>query len=104
MEDRIIRIQNECSSEIQLAIQDFKRLLLPSLSNEALSIAKEKADEDAITVFLKFETITLGALWAKKNFSNQFKSGCVTVCLNAQGDLEHNETIYPHAPQNNVIS
>jgi uncharacterized protein len=108
IEDRIIRIQNECSSEIQLAIQDaFKRLLFPSLSNEALSIAKEKADEDAITVFSKnLKQLLLGAPLGEKRIlaiDPGFKSGCKIVCLNAQGDLEHNETIYPHAPQNNVI-
>ena len=108
MEDRIIRTQNECSSEIQLAIQDaFKRLLFPSLSNEALSIAKEKADEDAITVFSKnLKQLLLGAPLGEKRIlaiDPGFKSGCKIVCLNAQGDLEHNETIYPHAPQNNLI-
>ena len=108
MEDRIIRTQNECSSEIQLAIQDaFKRLLFPSLSNEALSISKEKADEDAITVFSKnLKQLLLGAPLGEKRIlaiDPGFKSGCKIVCLNAQGDLEHNETIYPHAPQNNLI-
>ena len=108
MEDRIIRTQNECSSEIQLAIQDaFKRLLFPSLSNETLSIAKEKADEDAITVFSKnLKQLLLGAPLGEKRIlaiDPGFKSGCKIVCLNAQGDLEHNETIYPHAPQNNLI-
>jgi len=108
MEDKIIRIQNECASEIQLAIQDaFKRLLFPSLSNEALSIAKEKADENAITVFSKnLKQLLLGAPLGEKRIlaiDPGFISGCKIVCLNAQGDLEHNETIYPHAPQNNLI-
>jgi len=108
MEDKIIRTQNECSSEIQLAIQDaFKRLLFPSLSNEALSIAKEKADEDAISVFSKnLKQLLLGAPLGEKRIlaiDPGFKSGCKIVCLNAQGDLEHNETVYPHAPQNNLI-
>jgi len=108
MEDKIIRIQNECASEIQLAIQDaFKRLLFPSLSNEALSIAKEKADEDAITVFSKnLKQLLLGAPLGEKRIlaiDPGFRSGCKIVCLSAQGDLEHNETIYPHAPQNNLI-
>lgn len=108
MEDRIIRIQNQCSSEIQLAIQDaFKRLLFPSLSNEAISIVKEKADEDAITVFSKnLKQLLLGAPLGEKRIlaiDPGFRSGCKIVCLNAQGDLEHNETIYPHAPQNNLI-
>jgi uncharacterized protein len=108
MEARIIKTQNECSSEIQLAIQDaFKRLLFPSLSNEALSIAKEKADENAITVFSKnLKQLLLGAPLGEKRIlaiDPGFRSGCKIVCLNAQGDLEHNETIYPHAPQNNLI-
>ena len=108
MEDRIIRIQNQCSSEIQLAIQDaFKRLLFPSLSNEAISIVKEKADEDAITVFSKnLKQLLLGAPLGEKRIlaiDPGFRSGCKIVCLNAQGDLEHNETVYPHAPQNNLI-
>jgi uncharacterized protein len=108
MEDRIIRTQNECSPQIQLAIQDaYKRLLFPSLSNEGLSIAKEKADENAITVFSKnLKQLLLGAPLGEKRIlaiDPGFRSGCKIVCLNAQGDLVHNETIYPHAPQNNLI-
>jgi len=105
MEDRIIRSNNECVQHLQFAIQDaFKRLLLPSLSNEALSIAKEKADDAAITVFAKnLKQLLLGAPLGEKRvlaIDPGFRSGCKVVCLNEQGDLLHNETIFPHAPQN----
>lgn len=105
MEDRIIRSSNECIQHLQLAINDaFKRLLLPSLSNEALSIAKEKADNAAITVFTKnLKQLLLGAPLGEKRvlaIDPGFRSGCKVVCLNEQGDLLHNETIFPHAPQN----
>jgi uncharacterized protein len=108
MEDRIIRTQNECSIQIQIAIKDaFKRLLFPSLSNEALSIAKETADEAAISVFAKnLKQLLLGAPLGEKRvlaIDPGFRSGCKVVCLNAQGDLEHNENIFPHAPQNQSL-
>ena len=106
--DTVIRTQNTCATQIQLAIKDaFKRLLFPSLSNEALSIAKEKADEAAILVFSKnLKQLLLGAPLGEKRvlaIDPGFKSGCKVVCLNAQGGLEHNETIFPHAPQNQSI-
>ncbi len=108
MENRIIRSQNECSTQIQLAIKDaFKRLLFPSLSNEAISIVKERADQAAIVVFTKnLKQLLLGAPLGEKRIlaiDPGFKSGCKIVCLNEQGDLIHNETIFPHAPQNQSI-
>lgn len=108
MEDRIIRTQNECTPQIELAIKDtFKRLLFPALSNEALSIAKEKADEAAISVFSKnLQQLLLGAPLGEKRvlaIDPGFRTGCKIVCLNEQGELEHNETIFPHAPQNQTI-
>ncbi|CAM1351031.1 Tex family protein [Tenacibaculum insulae] len=104
IEDRIIRSQNECATQIKLAIADaYKRLLFPSLSNEALSIAKEKADENAITVFAKnLQQLLLGSPLGEKRIlaiDPGFRSGCKVVCLNKQGDLLHNQNIYPHAPQ-----
>ena len=105
IENRIIKSQNNCSAQIELAIQDaYKRLLFPSLSNEALSIAKDKADEDAINVFTKnLKQLLLGSPLGEKRvlaIDPGFKSGCKVVCLNEQGDLLHNENIYPHQPQN----
>ncbi len=107
IEDRIIRSNNSCSEHIKLATQDaYKRLLLPSLSNETLKAAKEKADEDAISVFSKnLKQLLLGSPLGEKRIlaiDPGFRTGCKVVCLSAQGDLEHNETIYPHAPQNDT--
>ena len=105
IEERIIRSQNACAEQIELAIADtYKRLLFPALSNEALQLAKEKADEGAISVFAKnLKQLLLGAPLGEKNIlaiDPGYRSGCKIVCLNAQGGLEYNETIYPHAPQN----
>ena len=105
IENRIIRSNNDCSEQIELAIQDsYKRLLFPALSNEILNKAKEKADEAAISVFAKnLKQLLLGAPLGEKNIlaiDPGFRSGCKIVCLNAQGGLEYNETVYPHAPQN----
>lgn len=103
--DRIVKSNNSCTPHIQLAIQDaYKRLLFPSLSNELLKKAKEKADDDAITVFSKnLKQLLLGVPLGEKRIlaiDPGFRTGCKVVCLSAQGELEHNETIYPHAPQN----
>ncbi|EAQ41361.1 Tex family protein [Polaribacter sp. MED152] len=108
IENRIIRSQNECAAQIELAIKDaYKRLLFPSLANEALSNAKEKADESAILVFAKnLKQLLLGAPLGEKRvlaIDPGFRSGCKVVCLNSQGDLEHNETIFPHEPQNKKL-
>lgn len=104
IEDRIIRSHNECAEQIELAISDaYKRLLFPALSNEALSIAKEKADENAIKVFAKnLQQLLLGSPLGEKRIlaiDPGFRTGCKVVCLNEQGDLLHNETIFPHAPK-----
>ncbi|WP_370407577.1 Tex family protein [Tenacibaculum dicentrarchi] len=104
IENSIIRSQNNCSEQIELAIADaYKRLLLPALTNEAMVIAKEKADESAITVFTKnLQQLLLSAPLGEKRIlaiDPGFRSGCKVVCLNKQGDLLQNETIYPHAPQ-----
>ncbi|MFL0101226.1 Tex family protein [Tenacibaculum maritimum] len=105
MESKIIRSHNACADQITLAIADaYKRLLFPSLSNEALAIAKEKADASATKVFAKnLQQLLLGAPLGEKRIlaiDPGFRTGCKIVCLNEQGDLMHNETIFPHAPQN----
>ncbi|MCB0485969.1 MAG: RNA-binding transcriptional accessory protein [Flavobacteriaceae bacterium] len=107
IENKIIRSNNDCTAQIELAITDaYKRLLFPALSNEILNSAKEKADEAAITVFAKnLKQLLLGAPLGEKNIMGidpGFRTGCKVVCLNAQGGLEYNETIYPHAPQNDA--
>ncbi|MGI9531839.1 Tex family protein [Lutimonas sp.] len=105
IKQRVIQRPSECATQISLAIEDaFKRLLFPSLSNEILQSAKEKADENAILVFSKnLRQLMLGAPLGEKRIlaiDPGFRSGCKIVCLNKQGRLEHNENIYPHAPTN----
>ncbi len=107
MEDRIIKSNDAASKQIKLAIEDsYKRLLFPALSNEALSVAKEKADETAIKVFAKnLKQLLLGSPLGEKRvlaIDPGFRTGCKVVCLDAQGGLKHNETIYPHPPKNDT--
>ncbi len=101
IENRIIRSQNDCATHIQLAINDaYKRLLAPSLSNEALTKAKEKADTNAIDVFAKnLKQLLLQAPLGEKAIlalDPGFRTGCKLVCLDTYGALQHNETIYLH--------
>ena len=108
IESRMMRSNNACAEQIELAIKDaYKRLLLPSLSNEALHIAKEKADESAINVFAKnLKQLLLGSPLGEKHvlaIDPGFRTGCKVVCLDAQGQLKYNETIYPHPPKNDSI-
>ncbi|WP_179316648.1 Tex family protein [Winogradskyella undariae] len=108
IDNRIIKSQNACADQIELAISDaYKRLLFPSLSKETLNNAKDKADESAITVFAKnLKQLLLGSPIGEKRvlaIDPGFKSGCKVVCLDAQGNLKHNETIFPHPPQNDSI-
>lgn len=105
IKDRIIKSSNACSPQVSEAIEDaYKRLLYPSLSNEILQEAREKADEAAIAVFAKnLRQLLLGAPLGEKRIlaiDPGYRSGCKLVCLNEQGGLEHNENIYPHAPRN----
>lgn len=105
LSDRIIKSNNSCTQHVNSALEDaYKRLLFPSLSNEILKLAKEKADDEAIKVFSKnLKQLLLGAPLGEKRIlaiDPGFRSGCKIVCLSAHGELKHNETIYPHAPQN----
>lgn len=98
-------IQPEVSWVIEEAIKDaYKRLLAPSISNEVLKEAKQKADETSINVFSKnLNQLLLAPPLGEKRIlaiDPGYKSGCKVVVLDEQGDLLHNENIYPHAPQN----
>ncbi len=101
-------IQPEVSWVIEEAIKDaYKRLLAPSISNEVLKEAKHKADETSINVFSKnLNQLLLAPPLGEKRIlaiDPGYKSGCKVVVLDEQGDLLHNENIYPHAPQNEKI-
>ena len=85
----------------------FKRLLHPSIEKEALKSAKERADIESIKVFGEnLRQLLLAAPVGQKRtmaIDPGFRTGCKVVCLDAQGNLLHNETIYPHPPQNEKI-
>ncbi len=105
--DQIIIKNNNSTaiSHVQLAIEDsYKRLLNPAISNEALQEAKAKADVTAINVFAgNLGQLLLAPPLGEKRIlaiDPGFRSGCKVVCLDEKGDLLYNETIYPHAPQN----
>ena len=105
MEGRLVKTAlPSCAEQIILAAQDaYKRLLEPSISNEILQEAKIKADEKAISIFSENLTQLLLAppLGEKRILAIDpgYRTGCKVVCLDEKGDLLHNETIYPHAPQ-----
>jgi protein Tex len=85
----------------------YKRLLHPSIENEAIKIAKERADIESIRVFGEnLRQLLLAAPVGQKRtlaIDPGFRTGCKVVCLDAQGALLHNDTIYPHPPQNEKI-
>lgn len=89
---------------LEEAIEDaYKRLLKPSFQTEFMGIAKKKADEEAIRVFSgNLEQLLLSPPLGEKRIlaiDPGFRSGCKIVCLDENGSLLHNETIYPHPPQ-----
>jgi len=105
MENAVIKSQNDCAQQIALAIADaYKRLLEPAISNETLQEAKEKADQKAIDVFAEnLQQLLLAAPLGEKRIlaiDPGYRTGCKVVCLDEKGDILHNETIFPHAPQN----
>ena len=105
IDELIIKKNNDTTLHLQLAIQDsFKRLLNPAISNEALQEAKAKADANSIQVFANnLSQLLLAPPLGEKRIlaiDPGFRSGCKIVCLDEKGDLLYNETIYPHAPQN----
>ena len=105
MENAIIKSNNSTTKQIKLAIADsYKRLLESAISNEALQEAKEKADIKAIEVFSEnLQQLLLASPLGEKRIlaiDPGFRTGCKVVCLDENGNLLNNETIYPHAPQN----
>lgn len=94
--------------QIDIAVDDsIKRLLHPSIENEAFSVAKEKADLESIRVFGEnLRQLLLAAPVGEKRtlaIDPGFRTGCKVVCLGANGELLHNDTIYPHPPANEKV-
>ena len=90
----------DSGKQLQLAIADsYKRLIMPSIETEFRNLLKEKADREAIRVFAEnLRQLLLAAPMGQKRtlaIDPGFRTGCKVVCLDAQGQLLHNETIYP---------
>jgi len=105
MEESIIKNEKETAVHLKKAIEDsYKRLLAPAISNETLQEAKAKADATAIQVFAgNLGQLLLAPPLGEKRIlaiDPGFRSGCKIVCLDENGNLLYNETIFPHAPQN----
>lgn len=99
------RNNGACWEQFQLAIDDaYKRLLKPSIESEFAKSRKQKADEEAIRVFAdNLRQLLLAPPLGQKRvlgIDPGYRTGCKVVCLDAQGNLLHNETIYPHPPKN----
>ena len=104
LERSYVRGNNECSRQVQEAVRDaYKRLLKPSIETEFAALSKEKADEEAIRVFAgNLRQLLLAPPLGQKRVMGidpGYRTGCKVVCLDAQGNLLHNETIYPHPPK-----
>ncbi len=102
LERRILIGNNNAADQVKTALHDsYKRLLGPSVETEFRALAKEIADKEAVRVFaenakqLLFESPLGGRNMLA--IDPGFRTGCKLVCLNRQGDLLHNETIYPHS-------
>lgn len=96
------------AEQMHLAFDDaFKRLLEPSISNEVIKEAKEKADVESIRIFGEnLRQLLLAPPVGQKRvmaIDPGFRTGCKVVCLDEQGNLMHNEAIFPHPPASEKI-
>lgn len=103
LQRQYVRGRNGSSEQVSMAVDDaYKRLLKPSIESEFAGMSKEKADEEAIKVFAEnLRQLLLASPLGQKRVMGidpGFRTGCKVVCLDAQGNLLHNENIYPHPP------
>ena len=109
IEKNIIKSSGETANFLQKTIKDsYKRLLEPSIANETLQEAKDKADSKAIRVFSEnLSQLLLAAPLGEKRIlaiDPGYRTGCKVVCLDEKGDLLHHDVIYPHAPQQDTLT
>ena len=105
LERQFVRARNACGEQVAAAVTDaYKRLLKPSIETEFAAGSKQRADEEAIRVFAaNLRQLLLAPPLGQKRvlaIDPGYRTGCKVVCLDAQGGLLHNETIYPHPPRN----
>ena len=105
---RLVRIfvrgASPARRQVESAVRDsFRRLIVPSIENECLAAAKQRADDEAIRVFAdNLRQLLLSAPLGRRRvlaIDPGFRTGCKTVCLDEQGALLHYETIFPHPPR-----
>ena len=104
LEDQFVKNPYDVGQQVAEAVRDsYKRLMQPSIENEYKALSKEKADEEAIRVFAgNLRQLLLASPLGQKRvlaLDPGFRTGCKLVCLDEQGNLLHNTTIYPHPPQ-----
>lgn len=107
MERFFVKGKGQAASQVKLAVADsYKRLLGPAMETEIRNFSKEHADEEAIRVFAEnARQLLLAAPMGQKHvlaIDPGFRTGCKVVCLDQQGKLLENTTIYPHTGQGNV--
>lgn len=100
--------QSESAQYVNEAVNDsFKRLLKPQIETEYAASSKEKADQEAIKIFVKnLEQLLMSPPLGQKRvlaIDPGFRTGCKVVCLGSEGNLLHNETIYPHPPKSEYM-
>jgi uncharacterized protein len=105
LKQQFIRTFYSSSRQVNEALVDaFKRLLKPSIETEFANSSREKAEIEAIRVFSQnLRQLLLAPPLGQRRvlaIDPGFRTGCKIVCLDAQGNLLHNKTIYPHPPQN----
>ena len=103
LDRQFVKGRNASSQQVAEAVKDaYKRLLKPSIETEFAAMSKEKADDEAIQVFTaNLRQLLLAPPLGQKRMMGidpGFRTGCKVVCLDAQGNLLHNENIYPHPP------
>lgn len=110
--DRLVpkyaKYDTESADHLEEAVTDaYKRLLKPSIETEFAALSKEIADESAIAVFAEnLRQLLLAPPLGQQRILGidpGYRTGCKVVCLDEQGNLLHNETIYPHPPQNEFL-
>jgi uncharacterized protein len=107
LEEQFASVQNASGDLVFNAAKDsYKRLMQPSIETEIRAMVKENADTYAIQVFAENlrQLLMASPMGQKRTLAIDpgFASGCKVVCLDEQGKLLHNETIYPHPPQNDI--
>ena len=105
---RYVKSGTRAAEQVEMAACDaYKRLLRPSIETEFAASSKEQADEEAIRVFAtNLKQLLLAAPLGQRRIMGidpGFRTGCKVVCIDAQGALLHNETIYPHPPKNETV-